>query len=113
MHEYSIVQALVEKVEAEAAARGAISVNRVRVRIGELSGVEIELLETAYLTFRERTICEQAPLEIDAVLAVWKCRDCGGPIPRGGILCCPSCGGGAVLVQGDEIVLDRLELEVA
>ena len=62
MHEYSIVQALLERVEAEAAARGAVAVERVVVQIGELSGVEIELLATAYDTFRERTICERAPL---------------------------------------------------
>ncbi len=41
MHEYSIVQALVERVDAEARARGATAVHRLSVSIGELSGVEI------------------------------------------------------------------------
>jgi hydrogenase nickel incorporation protein HypA/HybF len=112
MHEYSIVQALVERIEAEAAARGAIAVDRVFVRIGELSGVEVELLRTAYDTFRERTICDRAPLEIDRVRAEWCCSRCGTEIPRGRPLTCGACGGSARLRQGDEILLDRIEMEV-
>jgi hydrogenase nickel incorporation protein HypA/HybF len=113
VHEYSIVQALVEKVEAEAARRGALAVERVFVRIGELSGVETSLLATAYDVFRERTICERAPLEIAAVPAVWACRDCGAVVPAGGPLRCVACGAPAVLREGDEILLDRIEMEVA
>jgi hydrogenase nickel incorporation protein HypA/HybF len=67
MHEYSIVQALLERVEREAEARGASRVVRVHVRLGEYSGVEPQLLATAYDTFRERTICEGAPLVLDRV----------------------------------------------
>lgn len=113
MHEYSIVQALMDRVEAEAVRRHALSVGRVVVRIGELSGVEVELLHTAYMTFRERTICQDADLEIASVPAAWVCRECGQPIERGGVLRCDTCGGPATLRQGDEIVLDRIEMEVA
>ena len=112
MHEYSIVQALVDRIEHEARARGARSVDRVILRIGDLSGVEVELLQTAYLTFRERTVCEHAPLEIACVPPVWSCRRCGRRLGDNGPLQC-ACGGSAELRQGDEIVLDRLEMEVA
>jgi len=67
MHEYSIVQALYEKVAAQAAERGATRVHEVRVRIGDLSGVDVGLLETAWQTFRVRTICETAPMEVARV----------------------------------------------
>ena len=113
MHEYSIVQALMQRVELEAAARHAIAVQRVIVRIGELSGVETELLHTAYMTFRERTICKDAALDIAAVPARWLCRECGEPVERPGPLRCQTCGGPAELTQGDEIVLERIEMEVA
>ena len=83
MHEYSIVEALIERVGAEARARHATAVHRLRVRIGELSGVEVDLLTTAYTTFRERTICERAELDVQVVPARWECPDCGVPIvPR-------------------------------
>jgi hydrogenase nickel incorporation protein HypA/HybF len=112
MHEYSIVQALVERVGAEARARGATAVHRVAVRIGELSGVEPELLATAYDTFRERTVCDRAELDLQVVAARWACPGCGRAIARGDVLTCASCALPALLVQGDEIMLDRIEMEV-
>jgi len=111
MHEYSIVQALVDRIEQEARTHRARSVERVVLRIGELSGVEVELLQTAYVTFRERTVCEHARLEITCVPPVWACKQCGRTIPNEGPLRC-ACGGAAGLTQGDEIVLDTLEMEV-
>ena len=81
MHEYSIVQALYQVVANQAAAKGATRVHEVRVRIGELSGVDVGLLDTAWKTFRVRTICETAPMEVN-------------------------------LVAGDDLVLERIVLEV-
>jgi hydrogenase nickel insertion protein HypA len=112
MHEYSIVQALVDRVDAEARARKATAVHRLSVRIGELSGVDVDLLTTAYETFRERTICERAELDLQFVPARWECPNCGDLIRRGEVLTCPSCAVPARLVQGDEILLDRIEMEV-
>jgi len=83
VHEYSIVQALVERVGAEARARRATAVHRLAIRIGELSGVEPELLRTAYETFRERTICEGAALDVQVVAARWECPGCGRAVGRG------------------------------
>lgn len=112
MHEYSIIQALFERVEAEAASRGATAVRRLQVRIGEAAGVEVDLLRTAYGVFRERTLCEGAELSIVPVPARWECPRCGAPVPRGAILRCPDCAVPARLAAGDEIVLDRIEMEV-
>jgi hydrogenase nickel incorporation protein HypA/HybF len=112
MHEYSIVQALIERVEAEARTRRATAVHRLSIRIGELSGVEPELLTTAYDTFRERTMCEHAELDLEIVAARWACPSCGRPIRRGDVLTCPACTLPAHLAAGDEITLVRIELEV-
>jgi hydrogenase nickel incorporation protein HypA/HybF len=113
MHEYSIVAALVEKVEGIARERNAVAVRSLLVQIGELSGVEADLFATAYDIFRERTICESAELTIRPVLARWVCPRCACSIPRGAVLRCPACRAPARLAQGDEIVLERVELEVA
>ena len=112
MHEYSIVQALMARIEEQAGAHGALAVRRVAVRIGELSGVEPDLLASAFELVRECTICGTATLDIRRVAAKWVCRRCGAEIPAGGRLQCAACGGAAKLAQGDEIVLDQLELEV-
>ncbi len=113
MHEYSIVGALIEEVDATARSRGAIAVRRVCVRVGELSGVDRDLLATAYEVFRERTVCAEAALSIESVVARWECGHCGCKLPRHGALRCVACGGSARLAQGDEILLTRIEMEVS
>lgn len=113
MHEYSIVQALMERVQREVDAHGASAVRRLRVRIGELSGVEAELLAAAYQVFRQHSVCAGAELDIVPVSARWVCPSCDRTIRRGEILRCPECARPARLAAGDEIVLERVELEVA
>ena len=112
MHEYSIVSSLLERVAAEATARGATGVNRVRVRIGEIAGVEIELLRSAYRVVREGTLCGAAELEIDVVPVQWACETCQRQPQPGARLICPVCNRPVRLVTGDEIMLERIELEV-
>lgn len=112
MHEYSIVDALVGRIAQEVQQRGATAVHRVSVRVGELSGVEPELLATAFETFQAGTCCEGASLEIDFVKATWACRRCATPIAADDSTLCPACGGAPRLVRGDELYLDRLELEI-
>jgi hydrogenase nickel incorporation protein HypA/HybF len=64
MHEYSLVQAMFDQMEDIVAAQHALSVKRVRVRIGSLAGVDPTLFRTAYDVFRIKTFCDEAPLEI-------------------------------------------------
>ena len=112
MHEYSIVQSLMDRAESEAAARGATVVRALTVRIGELSGVEPVLLQTAFETFVEKTICEGAALKIIRVPVTWACPRCEEPIAPGTFLQCPKCAVPATLRGGDEIILERIEMEV-
>lgn len=112
MHEYSIVQSLVDSVAAAVGAREA-SVQRIQVAIGELAGVDCALLTTAFEVFRGGTLCEHATLTIDRIPARWECSCCGGDVARGGFLRCAVCDTPARLAAGDEIVLQRIELEVA
>jgi hydrogenase nickel incorporation protein HypA/HybF len=112
LHEYSIVGAMIARIDAEARARNAVSVRRVRVRIGELSGVDPDLLASAYEIFRERSVCEDAELSIERVQARWQCATCGEAGVSHGYLRCGNCGGAPSLVQGDEIILQQIEMEV-
>ena len=112
MHEYSVVSALLDRVEAEARSRSATTVKRIRVRIGELSGIEPDLFATAFATFREKTICANAELQIDRVETRWSCAACGRRFQAGEALSCEPCGLPARLEGGDEIMLDQIEMEV-
>lgn len=112
MHEFSIVTSLIERVEAEALSHNANSVRRVRVRVGELSGIEPELLRTAYELAREGTLCAEAELELDYIRAQWVCSACQHAIDPKLVLRCPACDGPGRLAAGDELDLCSLELEV-
>lgn len=113
MHEYSLVEALIGRVEAEARQRRALAVHGLSVRIGELAGVDPELFQTAYDTFRAGTICADAPLTLRRVPATWACPRCRAPIPRGEVLRCAGCDEPARLDEGsDALTLDAIDLEV-
>ena len=113
MHEYSLVQSLVERAEAEAHKRSAIAIHKINVSIGEQAGVDVDLFTTAFLTFRQRTMCEDADLEINVVPVSWECSECGRRIEPGTPLHCPECLQPARMTGGDEIMLNRIEMEVA
>src|SRR5512132_4305087 len=101
MHEYSLVSAMVDRVEKEARARSAVAVHRLGVRIGALSGVEPELFASAFTLVRQGLL-ENAALDIRRAEASWACPQCGGAIATGSELRCRSCDVPARLVSGDE-----------
>lgn len=82
MHEYSIVQAMFDRIEQVARQHRAAAVRRVSVRIGDASGLDAGLFRKAFEVYRERTICDGADLAVEEVPA------------------------------GDEITLLQLDLEV-
>ena len=112
MHEYSLVQDLFDQVSAQAAARGATAVRTVTVGVGELAGVDPELFATAFKTFREASPHPEAELSIHRVEARWECSGCAAPFQRGAVLRCSACGAPARLAAGEELTLERIELEV-
>jgi hydrogenase nickel incorporation protein HypA/HybF len=113
MHEYSLVEALITRVEQEARRRGALKVHGLSVRVGELAGVDAGLLQTAYDTFRAGTLCAETPLTLRQVAASWSCPACRAAIPRGAPLRCDPCGSPARLDDGgDALILDGIDLEV-
>ena len=112
MHEYSLVQALLQRVDEEARSRHATAVHRVVVRIGPLAGVEPTLFTNAYVVCRPGTLCQSAELTITGEQIAWRCEGCGAAIPAGGVLLCPACGLPARLAGGDALILERIELEV-
>jgi hydrogenase nickel incorporation protein HypA/HybF len=113
MHEYSLVEALITRVEAEARRRGALKVHGLSVRLGELAGVDAGLFQTAYDTFRAGTICAEVPLTLKQVAATWSCPKCLKAIARGEALRCAACQAPARLDDGgDALTLDGIDLEI-
>ncbi len=113
MHEYSLVEALVRRVEEEAGRRHALAVHGLRVTIGELAGVDPELFRTAYETFRAGTVCERATLELVPHPARWSCPSCGRSFSRGDVLRCGACDRPARMDErSDALLLEAIDMEV-
>jgi len=111
MHEYSLVSAMVDRIQKEARARDAVAVHRLGVCIGSLSGVEPERFASAFTLVRQGLL-EKAVLEIRRSEASWACPTCQAPIAAGAALRCAACDVPARLVAGDEILLEQIEMEV-
>jgi len=113
MHELSLVASVFEVLEEEARKHGARRVVRVVLRVGVMSGVVPELLESAFETYKIGTIAETARLEIVPVPVRLRCPDCGGEAVREDAdFSCAACGSRRVeIVEGRDLVVGTIELE--
>jgi len=76
MHELSIAREIFDIIEAERVRHGFEVVEKVRLRVGGLSGVEPQALEFAFEVIREDTCAAQADLEIEMEPTKLVCRQC-------------------------------------
>lgn len=113
MHEFSIVTSLLDLCEKNAKENNATKVTRVEVKIGKLSGVEPHLLQTAFDTFKEQTICDGAEFVLHVQDLVIKCHTCNTESTlKKNEFECPTCKGNNLSVlDGEEMYLMRLEME--
>ena len=114
MHELSVCQALVGQLEGVSAANGGGRVERVKLRIGPLSGIEAALLRQAFPLASAGTIAEGAALDIEPSPVVVQCHDCGARSDAApNRMLCAECNGFRVrMVSGDELLLASVELAV-
>jgi len=113
MHEYSIVQSLLNSCEENAEQNNATKVTKVVVKIGVMSGVEPDLLQTAFDTFKEQTMCHDAQFIINIQQVVIKCNDCGeeSTLQKNEYNCLKCESVNIDILDGEEMYLMQLELE--
>lgn len=112
MHELSVCNALLEQVEVIAREHQALRVDKIVLRIGPLSGIEVPLLEHAYPLAAAGTVAEDAELVFEPLPVKVKCSQCGAESEvKPNRLLCASCGDFRTnLVSGDEMLLASVEL---
>lgn len=115
MHELSVCLALLEQVGSIAAQQSSSRVTRIELRVGPLSGVEADLLRNAWPLAAAGTIAVDAELVIEESDVVVHCSVCDTEsAARANRLVCGHCGDFRTnLVSGDEMVLQRVELDTA
>ncbi len=115
MHELAVCNALLSEVSAVARVHRATAVRVITVKIGPLAGVEPALLKQAFTLAQAGSVAHKATLSIELAEVRIRCTACGtiSTVPPNR-LCCTACGGyRAHLIGGDELRLERLEIETA
>jgi hydrogenase nickel insertion protein HypA len=113
MHEYSVVQALLNQCEEHAAQNSATKVTKVITKIGVMSGIERHLLQIAFDTFKEGTICAEAELIQKIQKLKLECKECGSVFEVDEVrYYCHKCESLRVKVlDGEDMYLMSLEME--
>ncbi|MGP1561733.1 MAG: hydrogenase maturation nickel metallochaperone HypA [Helicobacteraceae bacterium] len=113
MHEYSVVKSLIDLCEENARANGKARVLKVEVKVGVLSGIEPQLLQLAFDTFKEGTMCAGAEFFMHVQKVQILCHACQREqmLEKNEFLC-PACGAADLdVLDGEEAYLMRLELD--
>ena len=113
MHEVSIAQSLIHILEDEMRLYRGRSLKKVRVLVGELSGVVPDALLFAFEVCSRGSVAEGAILEISEVPAKGFCRICKREftldVP---FLICTVCGSPDIeVLSGRELEIDKLEMD--
>lgn len=111
MHEMSLVKSLLAQVQSIVTNNGAESANEVLIEIGPLSGVETELVQSA---FAQATQAENVEMKllIDNVPLMVRCRECQHESRLDDfVFRCLACHSGCVqVIRGDEVRLVSVTL---
>ena len=115
MHELALCQALIDQVDRVARQKSARRVVSITVSVGPLSGAEPKLLEHAYAVAAAGTVAEHAVLYVETVPVTVRCRSCRAEtVAAPNRLLCGACQGWQVdVIAGDEMLLQRVEIETA
>jgi hydrogenase nickel incorporation protein HypA/HybF len=112
MHEVGIMHSAMEIAERQAREAGAESILKIHMRIGRMSGIVPEALETAFLILKEGTMAQEGSMEIESVAGVCYCADCAAEFEAQGLYAdCPRCGTPSMDIRaGTEMELVSLEV---
>jgi len=113
MHEYSIVQNLLDLCEQNAAAHECTKVSKIVVKVGRLSNVEHTLLKTAFDTFKLDTIAQNAELEVIDQRVVTLCKSCGqkSELDKNEFACLHCNSYDVTIIDGEDLLLMSLEMD--
>ena len=113
MHELSVCLSLLDQVSSIAAEHRARRVTRIELAVGPLSGVEADLLRSAWPIACAGTIAVDAEFVVGESAIVVHCETCGAETPAtANRLVCGACGDFRTrLASGDEMILQRVELD--
>ena len=113
MHELGIATAVLQEARQEAQRHPGARLRKIRLRVGELSGVNAEALRFGFEVLARESKLEPLQLEIENCPRRQRCRLCKLTFTVANYdLTCPGCGSAQTeFVSGDELEVASLELE--
>ena len=114
MHELSIAMGIIDVAGEELERHGGGAIVAVYLKIGALSGVVKEALQSAFELAAEGSVLEQASLVIEDVPVALNCPECGSEQPVESLqdLRCGKCGTySSEIVKGRELEIVAMEIE--
>lgn len=114
MHELGIAKDLFAKVLEKAKENELRRVTRIKIRLGEASGIEEGFLRHSFIDhILPGSIAQGATLEIKKEGVKARCSDCGKRISaQEAGLSCPQCGGSDIeIISGKDVYIENIEGE--
>jgi len=115
MHELSVMQNILDIVLEHAREHKVEKVLNIGLKIGELSDLVNEWMQSYFDYLSKDTIAAGAKLTIERLPAIFQCADCGNAfqvrLQEVARISCSQCGGEKVaLVSGREFYVDHIEV---
>ncbi|HKV39228.1 MAG TPA: hydrogenase maturation nickel metallochaperone HypA [Blastocatellia bacterium] len=113
MHELAITQRILEIAIASAAGQSAQRITKIKLRIGQFTGVVRESIEFAFDAVKRGTIAEGAGLEIEMVQLRKRCPACNQIMASdtGYDFLCSWCKGPVEILSGRELQIEYIEAD--
>jgi hydrogenase nickel incorporation protein HypA/HybF len=113
MHEMAIAQSVFDIAFGEANKHAATRIRKIKLSIGEFSGVVKDALNFAFDVLKAGTPAEEAEIEIEVIKLTAVCGECGEVECRLNDLrfICGDCGRQLKIVAGREMKVDYIDLE--
>jgi len=114
MHELAVTREIFNIVLRHAEAHGVVKVERIFLRIGELSGFEAQWIQHYFDSLSRGSVAEAAKIEVEISPLTFRCEDCtarfSADLGSQEGLICPACGGGRVRMEGgDDYTITHME----
>ncbi len=113
MHEYSIMQNIIDMVSEEMRPYCDFELQAFTVQVGAMSGLEPALLESAFEMIRPDTLAEHAKMQINYVPLLCRCENCSNEfeVKSFNFICSGCDAPKTIILQGEDTILESLELE--
>lgn len=112
MHEATLAEGILKIALEVAAENHAEKISEIGLKLGEMSGVEVEALTFSFEILKKNTVAENSTLKINRMPITAKCNKCGRnfTVERYNFFC-PECDGILILKSGRELLVEYVDCE--